>query len=56
MDAEPATLPITDPCRGCPIVLARLTSVDPAWLRKMLEAHRLKIVPKTLSKTYARVA
>ncbi|WP_425990059.1 hypothetical protein [Brevundimonas sp. TWP2-3-2] len=52
MDAEPATFHITDHDRGYPIVLARLTSVDPVWLRKTLEARRLKIVPKT----YAHVA
>lgn len=52
MDAEPATFHITAPCRGCPIVLARLVSVDPVGLRKTLEARRLKIVPKT----YACVA
>lgn len=48
MDAEPATLPITEHYRGCPIVLARLASVDPVWLRRMLEKSWLKIVPKTV--------
>ena len=52
MEAEPSTFHITDHYRGYPIVLARLASVDPVWLRKTLEKRWLKIVPKTVSKTY----
>ncbi|WP_309627628.1 MmcQ/YjbR family DNA-binding protein [Brevundimonas sp.] len=52
LDAEPATFHITDHYRGYPIVLARLASVDPAWLRKTLERRWLKIVPKKVSKGY----
>ena len=55
MEAEPATFHIIDHYRGYPIVLARLASVDPAWLRKTLEKRWLKIVPKTVSKAYTRV-
>ena len=53
MEAEPATFHITDHYRGYPIVLARLASVDPVWLRKTLEKRWLKIVPKSVSKTYS---
>jgi hypothetical protein len=52
MEAEPETFHITDHYRGYPIVLARLTAVDPAWLRKALESRWLKLVPKSVSKAY----
>ncbi len=53
MEAEPATFHITDHYLGYPIVLARLATVDPMWLRKTLEKRWLKLVPKRLSKAYA---
>lgn len=56
MEAEPATFHITDHYRNYPIVLARLASVDPVWLRKTLEERWLKIVPKTVSKTWVPIA
>lgn len=56
MEAEPETFHITDHYRGYPIVLARLAAVDPAWLRKTLEKRWLKIVPKSVSKTYTPAA
>ena len=56
MEAEPETFHITDHYRGYPIVLARLASVDPVWLRKTLEKRWLKLVPKTVSKTWIPVA
>jgi hypothetical protein len=56
MEAEPATFHITDHYRGYPIVLARLASVDPAWLRKTLETRWRKLVPKTVSKTWVPIA
>lgn len=52
MEAEPETFHITDHYRGYPIVLARLATVDPAWLRAALEKRWLKLVPKSVSKTY----
>ena len=52
MEAEPATFHITDHYRGYPIVLARLATVDPAWLRAALEKRWLKLVPKSVSKSY----
>lgn len=52
MEAEPATFHITDHYRGHPIVLARIATVDPLWLRATLERRWLKIVPKKVSKAY----
>lgn len=53
MEAEPATFHITDHYRGYPVVLARLATVDPTWLRRTLEARWLKIVPKRVSRAYS---
>ena len=53
MEAEPATFHITDHYRGYPVVLARLATVDPVWLRKTLEKRWLKVVPRRLSRAYA---
>lgn len=53
LEAEPATFHITDHYRGYPIVLARLASVDPVWLKNAFEKRWLKLVPKGLSRTYS---
>lgn len=53
LEAEPDTFHITDHYRGYPIVLARIATVDPVWLRATLEKRWLKLVPRRLSKTYA---
>ncbi|QTN18506.1 MmcQ/YjbR family DNA-binding protein [Brevundimonas sp. AJA228-03] len=52
MEAEPETFHITDHYRGYPVVLARLATVDPVWLRKTLEKRWLKVVPKRVSRAY----
>lgn len=52
LEAEPETFHLPDHYRNYPIVLARLTSVDPVWLRMTLEKRWLKIVPKSVSKVY----
>ena len=52
IEAEPKTFHITDHYRGYPIVLARLATVDPTWLRKTLEARWRNIVPKRVSRDY----
>lgn len=52
IEAEPDTFHITNHYRGHPIVLARMASVDPVWLRKTLQKRWLKIVPKAVSRTY----
>jgi hypothetical protein len=56
IEADPTTFHITDHYRGYPIVLARLASVDPVWLRKTLETRWRKIVPKRVSKAYPPTA
>lgn len=56
MEAEPGTFHITDHYRGHPIVLARIATVDPLWLRKTLEKRWMKIVPKRVSRTYTPVS
>jgi hypothetical protein len=56
MEAEPATFHITDHYRGYPVVLARLSTVDPVWLRKTLEKRWLKVVPKRVSRAYAQAS
>lgn len=52
MEAEPETFHLTDHYRGYPIVLARLATVDPTWLRAALQKRWLKLVPKSVSKPY----
>lgn len=56
MEAEPATFHITDHYRGYPVVLARLVTVDPVWLRKTLEKRWLKVVPKRVSRAYTQAS
>ena len=50
IEAEPQTFHITDHYRDHPIVLARIASVDPVWLRAALEKRRRKAAPKSLVK------
>lgn len=52
IEAEPETFHVTAHYRGYPIVLARLATVDPVWLKAGLEKRWLKLVPKRVSKTY----
>ncbi|MGV3580476.1 MmcQ/YjbR family DNA-binding protein [Brevundimonas sp.] len=52
MEAEPETFHITDHYRGHPIILARLPTVDPAWLQAALQKRWLKLVPKSVSKAW----
>lgn len=52
MEAEPETFHITDHYRNYPIVLARLSTVDPAWLRSALTRRWSAIVPRKLAKAY----
>ena len=53
MEAEPETFHITNHYRNYPIVLARLSKVDPAWLRSALTRRWSTIVPRKLAKTHA---
>ena len=52
IEAEPETFHITDHYRGYSIVLARINSVDPVWLKGTLETRWRQIVPKRLSKAW----
>lgn len=52
IEAEPQTFHITDHYRDHPIVLARIASVDPAWLKAALDARWRRIAPKRLSKQH----
>ena len=53
IEAEPATFHLTDHYRNYPIVLARLSSVDPDWLRSALTRRWSAIVPRKLAKAHA---
>lgn len=46
IEAEPATFHLTDHYRSHPIVLARIASVDPTWLKSALENHWRRRSPK----------
>lgn len=50
IEAEPRTFHITDHYRGYPIVLARIDTVEPTWLKGALEKRWRQIVPKRVSK------
>lgn len=52
MEAEPETFHVTAHYRGYPIVLARLATVDSAWLRAALGKRWVKLVPKRVSKAW----
>jgi hypothetical protein len=52
IEAEPATFHITDHYRNYPIVLARLSEVDPAWLASALKRRWRAIVPARVAKAH----
>ena len=52
IEMDPATFHFTDHYRDHPIVLARIASVDPVWLRAALEKRWRRIAPKKLSKAH----
>ena len=52
IEMDPATFHFTAHYRDHPIVLARIASVDPAWLRAALEKRWRRITPKNLSKAH----
>jgi hypothetical protein len=52
IEMDPATFHFTDHYRDHPLVLARIASVDPAWLRVMLARRWRKQAPKSLSKAH----
>ena len=53
LEAEPDTFHITDHYRNYPIVLARLESVDTAWLKSALARRWRVIVPAKVAKAHA---
>ena len=52
IEMDPATFHFTGHYRDYPIVLARLASVDPAWLRAALEKRWRKVAPKRMVKAF----
>lgn len=52
IEMDPATFHFTDHYRHYPIVLARLASVDPVWLRAALEKRWRKVAPKRMVKAF----
>lgn len=50
MEVDPDTFHVTPHYRNYPAVLARLSHVDPDWLRATLERRWRKCAPKTLLK------
>ena len=55
IEMDPATFHFTDHYRDYPIVLARLASVDPDWLRTMLGRRWRKTAPKKLAKAHPEI-
>lgn len=49
IEAEPQTFHVTDHYRNYPIVLARIETVDPAWLASAIEKRWRHLVPKRVS-------
>ena len=50
MEAEPATFYITDHYRNYPALLARIETVDPGTLKRLLEQTWREVAPKKLLK------
>ena len=52
IEMDPATFHFTDHHRDYPLVLARIATVDPAWLKAMLERRWRKVAPKRIVKAH----
>ncbi len=52
IEAEPGTFHFTDHYRKYPIVLARIATVDPAWLASAIETRWRHLVPKRVAKAW----
>lgn len=52
IEMDPATFHFTDHYRDHPIVLARIATVDPVWLKAALDRRWRKVAPKSLSKQH----
>jgi hypothetical protein len=55
IEMDPETFHFTDHYRDWPIVLARIASVDPVWLRTMLGRRWRHAAPKKLSKAHPEI-
>lgn len=55
IEMDPKTFHFTDHYRDHPIVLARVASVDPAWLKTMLGRRWRKAAPRSLVKAHPEV-
>ena len=55
IEMDPETFHFTDHYRDWPIVLARIASVDPAWLRTMLGRRWSHVAPKRLATAHPDV-
>ena len=52
IEADPQTFHLTDHYAGYPIVLARIATVDPAWLQACLARRWRRVVPKKVVKAW----
>lgn len=52
IEMDPTTFHLTDHYRDHPIVLARIATVDPVWLRAALDKQWRRVAPKSLSKQH----
>lgn len=52
IEAEPDTFHLTDHYRSYPIVLARIATVDPAWLKACLTQRWRRVVSKKSVKAW----
>lgn len=55
IEMDPETFHFTDHYRDYPIVLARLDSVDPGWLKTMLGRRWRHAAPRRLSKLHPAI-
>lgn len=55
IEMDPQTFHFTDHYRDHPIVLARIASVDPVWLRTMLGRRWRRAAPRSLAKAYPEI-
>ncbi|MDO1558786.1 MmcQ/YjbR family DNA-binding protein [Brevundimonas sp. 2R-24] len=52
IEMDPETFHFTDHYRDHPLVLARIATVDPAWLKVMLTRRWRKVAPARLRKAH----
>ena len=52
IEMDPETFHFTDHHRDYPIVLARIATVDPAWLKAALERRWRRVAPKRMVKAF----